>query len=88
MPSAADHLCSSAAPRLTRGAGRALLDLLHDPQDVAAEDLLDVGAVYPFAISAVVSFGSFDASSIPIGMVAPSKSEPRPTWSAPATFTA
>lgn len=31
-------------------------------------------------------FGSFDTSSIPIGIVAPSKSEPRPTCSTPAIF--
>jgi len=45
-------------------------------------------AEYPLAMSAAVSFGSFEASSIPIGIVAPSKSEPRPTWSTPATVTA
>src|SRR6185436_5076355 len=34
---------------------------------------------YPFFSSASVILGSFDASSIPSGIVAPSKSEPRPT---------
>ena len=34
---------------------------------------------YPFFSSASVIFGSFDASSIPSGIVAPSKSEPSPT---------
>src|SRR5436190_22639830 len=41
---------------------------------------------YPFFNSASVIFGSPAALSIPIGIVAPSKSEPRPAWSTPATF--
>src|SRR5205085_407015 len=34
---------------------------------------------YPLRISASVIFGNLEASSMPSGMLAPSKSEPRPT---------
>ena len=44
-------------------------------------------SLYFLSSRACVSFGSIDASSMPRGSAVPSKSEPSPTWSTPATFT-
>ena len=67
-----------AGQRAAAGTGN-LLDLLHHPEQVGAENLFDVALRIALLQQRFGNPGSMNASSMPSGIVAPSKSDPRPT---------
>jgi len=59
-----------------------------DAEQVAAQNLADIVGAVAAVEQGLCDFGRSAAESMPAGVapLTPSKSEPRPTWSMPATL--